>query len=244
MKKCGFILLILCAVLSGCLMKASPKKVASRKPPSISTHVDQSGGLSDYITREAESDIEKVISIREDGLRDEVTIDGKKFDITIPSSITDKQLKLKVTLKNGRRSNFEIELPKRAPIDSYDKFADQMNEFINDIDETAETRFPSKLKDGTFIADDKNDAQTWVHIQDGKLLGLCMIAGEETATPELAAITVAFILNYEVDNDKVFTAFNDLFEAGETTTVTSNGYQFKFSIYDYRLYINITKVAD
>lgn len=243
-KKCLFIFLILVTILSGCTMRKPPMRKVQKQVPSITTHVDQSGGLSDYITGEAESDIEKVISIREDGLRDEVMIDGKKFDITIPSSITDKQLKLKVTLKNGKRSNFEIELPKRAPIDSYDKFADQMNEFINDIDENAETRFPSTLKDGTLIADDKNDAQTWVHIQDGKLLGLCMIAGEETATPELAAITVAFILNYEVDNDKVFTAFNDLFEAGETTTVTSNGYQFTFDIYDYRLYINITKVTD
>ena len=111
------------------------------------------------------------------------------------------------------------------------------------MDENAETRFPSTVKDGTFIADDKNDAQTWVHIQEGKLLGLSMIAGEEASTPELAAITVAFILNYEVDNDKVFRAFNDLFETGETSTVTSNGYQFTFDIYDYSLYIDITRVV-
>lgn len=243
MKQCVIIFFLMVAILSGCSLKRPPRGMPVKKAPPVETHVDQSGGLSDYITGESKFEIKSVTSIREDGTRDQVTIDGKNFDLSIPASITDKKLKLKVIFKNGKRANVEIELPKREPIDSYDTFADQMNEAINDMDENAETRFPSTVKDGTFIADDKNDAQTWVHIQEGKLLGLSMIAGEEAATPELAAITVAFILNYEVDNDKVFRAFNDLFETGETSTVTSNGYQFTFDIYDFNLYIDITRVV-
>ncbi|MEO1769342.1 hypothetical protein [Candidatus Enterococcus ferrettii] len=244
MKQCVITFFLLVAILSGCSLKRPPREMPVKKDPSIETHVDQSGGLSDYIIGEAKFEIKSVTSIREDGIRDQVTVDGKNFDLSIPASITDKNLKFKVIFKNGKRANFEIELPKREPIDSYDTFADQMNETINDMDENVETRFPSTFEDGTFIADDKNDAQTWVHIQEGKLLGLSMIAGEEAATPELAAITVSFILNYEVDNDKVFAAFNDLFETGEASTVTSNGYQFTFDIYDYNLYIDIIKSVD
>ena len=79
MKKYLFPLLILFAILSGC----------STKSPSMITHVDQSDGRFDYITGEALSDIKGVVSVREDGFRDQVSIKGKKFDLAIPSEISD-----------------------------------------------------------------------------------------------------------------------------------------------------------
>ena len=97
--------------------------------------------------------------------------------------------------------------------------------------------------DGTFIADDKKDVQTWIHIREENLVGLSLIS-EEWAEEEITAIIVSFILNYELNNDKVYTAFNSFFESGKETTVTSNGYTVTFSINDDRLYIDMTKEPD
>lgn len=150
MKKSVVFLLVLFATLSGCSTKET-------SPPSIVTDVDQSSGLYDYITGEAPSYIKSVISEREDGFRDQVSIKGKKFDLGIPASITDEKLKLKVVLKNRKKETLEIKMPKRAVIDSYENFAERMNTMMNDLDEGVETRFPITSDDGTFIADDKKD---------------------------------------------------------------------------------------
>lgn len=233
MKKYLFPLLILIAILSGC----------STKSPSMITHVDQSDGRFDYITGEALSDIKGVVSVREDGFRDQVSIKGKKFDLAIPSEISDKKLRLKVALKNGQKTILEIKLPKRAVIDSYDNFADRMNGTMNDLDENTETRFPLTTNDGTFIAADENEVQTWIHVRDSKLVGLSMTAGAE-AEEELAAIIVSFILSYEVNNDKVYEAFNNFLDSGKTTTVTASGYKFKFDHGDNRVTIDIIKSVD
>ena len=250
MKK-WIVLFSMAVVLVGCSATEEKKSnnadirkefSSSVEAPAIKTEVDQSSGLSDYIEGKAISEIKEVVSIREDGFKDEVTIEGEEFNLAIPSSLTDKKLRLKVALENGKKFNTVINLPKRASIDSYKNFASQMNRNMNDINDKVKTNFPLTVKKETLIAADENNAQTWIHVLDGELVGLSMI-GSEDAGDELATIISSFIMIYEVDNDKVFSAQNDFSKTGEKTSVTSNGYMFTFDHNDEYLYIDIIKTT-
>lgn len=248
MKK-WVVLIMLLAVLAGCRSvekngtsgTGSTDSVFEREASSIETEIDQTKGLFDSIRGEAASDIKSVVSMRENGEKNEVKIEDRNFIVNTPAALNDKKMKIKVTFQNGSKSTIEVRLPMRAAIDSYDNFASQMNENMRDINEAVKTKFPSTVDEGPLMADDQNGVQTWITVQKGKLAGFTIIAKED-AQNELATIFSAFLVSYRV-KEKLFSVFDDFLASRQGRTLTSDGYTFTFAHQDNTIHIDIIKTV-